>query len=124
MPRKSNPRVQRGIAEESVSIADAKLIFSKFKRTGEITPQDFKAVEAVVYGYNRRLRFANDWSITLPGSVRVLMRGAAALARAEGNENHARSLEVRLLRLPENSRYVVGRSRNGCSTGFVDTRAR
>lgn len=74
--------------------------------------------EATIFGY-KLVSFAENWSITLPIPAKTLIRTAAVLGRAEGNINHAISLEARLLRLPKDSRYQVGRSKNGCSTAQV-----
>lgn len=112
MPQKTNLRGQ------SVSMEEAGRIISKFKRTGEISPQGAKAVEAAIFGYNR-ISFPRDWSITLRASAKDVMQTAIVLARAEGNINHVLSLEERLLRLPKNSRYRAGRLKNGCGIAQV-----
>ncbi len=104
--------------QQSVSVKEAERIVSKFKKTGDITPQDFKAVEAAIFGYSR-LSYTRNWAVTLRTPTKTIMQGCAVLARAEGNINHALSLEERIPHLPKNSRYRAGRSKNGCSTGEV-----
>ena len=74
---------------------------------------------AVAFNY-RRTYFAADWEIQLPIPARKLFQAAAGLARAEGNINHAISLEARLPQLPKGSVYRVGRLKNGIATACVE----
>jgi len=74
--------------------------------------------QAAVLNYER-IYFSSDWEIEFPISARKIFQNAAHLARAEGNLLHAASLEARLPKLPENSRYRVGRLKNGCATAYV-----
>lgn len=103
---------------QSVSVKEARSIISRFRRTGEVSPQDVKAVEAAIFGY-KKVRYTNDWGVTLRRPAREIMQNAAHLARTEGMVNHALSLDARLLRLPKNSRYRAGRLKNGCAYAQV-----
>jgi len=75
--------------------------------------------QAAAFNYTR-IYFAADWEIKLSVPARKLFQAAAYLARAEGNINHARSLESTLSQLPKGSKYRVGRLKNGCATACVE----
>ncbi|MDE1865389.1 MAG: hypothetical protein KGH94_01980 [Candidatus Micrarchaeota archaeon] len=105
-------------ADQPMDIEAACRIMSEFGRTGKATMLQFNEAYAVLTGH-RKLSFKKNWEFAVRGSTRALMLNAARLARAEGNINHALSLEARIPHLPKNSRYLVGRSKNGCSTAQV-----